>query len=128
MGRYFETIEDTVKRDELFGGMSGKQVVIRNVTVAEDAEIKRGMILAADKTFGTYHLATASDVDKVLAVARDNFKASEGNVVTSAYTSGVFNRERLILAEGADIDDFEESLRKVDIHLTSIVNLNEVTP
>ena len=117
MGRFFGT-RDGIKRDELCGGAE-QLMSIRNIEVAADAEIKRGMLLNSATTFGVFAPAD-SDTTKVLVVAEKDFTADSDHTVTQAYTSGKFNREKIILSEGLNIDDYEESLRKVDIYLTSI--------
>ncbi len=112
----FSTI-DGVSYDELFGG-SSMPVHTKNVTVGANAVIKRGMVLA--ETNGVYALAVAADNEKPLVIAKEDFTATTSAKVTTAYTSGVFNREKLTLGDGANIANFEEQLRKDNILLTSI--------
>jgi len=119
VGRFFGT-RDGIKRDELMGGTDGIPVSIRNVEVAKDAAIERGMLLASASTFGVFAPAAASDTGKVLVIAEKDFAADSDHTVTQAYTSGKFNREKIKLGTGLNIDNFEEPLRKVNIILTSI--------
>lgn len=117
MGRFFGT-RDGIKRDELMGGADGIPVSIRNVEVSSDTTIQRGMLLASATTFGVFAPATSSDTSKVLVIAEKDFTADSDLHVTQAYTSGKFNREKIIL--DGNIDDFENELRKQNIILTSI--------
>lgn len=118
MGRFFET-RDGIKRDELMGGADGIPVSIRNIDVASDTTIQRGMLLSASSTFGVF--APAADTStKVFVIAEKDFVADSDHTVTQAYTSGKFNREKIILDENLNIDNFEVELRRQNIILTSI--------
>ena len=117
MGRFFGQ-HDGIKRDELCGGAE-QLMSIRNIEVASDTTIQRGMLLSSATTFGVFEPAD-SDTAKVFVVAEKDFTADSDHTVTQAYTSGKFNREKILLNEGLNIDDYEEPLRKVDIYLTSI--------
>ena len=120
MGKYFGTIDDTVKRDELFGGGDGIPVELVNIKVGVGAEIQRGNILAADSPTGTFALATASDTSKNLVIAAENFVASDSDsAVTSAYRSGKFNRNKLG-TDTATVTALETELRRQNIILTSL--------
>ena len=112
---------DGVQRDELFGGTS-IPVSVRNINISSDTSITRGAILSSATETGNFALATDSDTSKILAVAACDFTATSDNTVTQAYTSGVFNRERLTLADGSDINKLADTLRKDGIILTSIQN------
>lgn len=47
--------------------------------------------------------------------------STSSKVVGTIYTSGMFNKEAIILAQGSDnIDNHEEELRNKGIYLTSI--------
>lgn len=106
-----------IKRDELIGGNA--PISYKNYEVAEGAEVKRGMIMAANSVTGIYKEATASDGGKYLLIARDDFTADSETKVTTGMISGEFNREGL-KAESAVIDALELPLRQQNIHLTSI--------
>lgn len=118
MGKYFD-VTDGVKLDELMGGP--EQVVsIRNIEVGSDTAIQRGMLLSADKTFGEFAPVEDSDTAKVFVIAAADFQADSDLHVTQAYSSGKFNREKVILAEGLNIDDYENELRRQNILLTTL--------
>ncbi len=117
MGRFFGQ-HNGIKRDELCGGAE-QLMSIRNIEVASDTTIQRGMLLSSATTFGVFAPAD-SDTTKVFVIAEKDFTADSDHTVTQAYTSGKFNREKIILSDGLNIDDYEEPLRKVDIYLTSI--------
>ena len=107
--------------DDLFAGPEIK-VMNRNVKVANDAKIERGMLLADNGGVATP--VTASDTDKPLFIASEDFEAgSDTGVVTMVYTSGRFHRDKIKVGEGVDINDFEEPLRKVNIELTGLIQM-----
>lgn len=111
-----------IERDELQGG-TGETQRIWNITVGESAAIERGMLLGASSPTAEFSLVTsASDVDKVLVIARDDFIADAEHKVTAAYSAGVFNRERIKLggASTMTLEPFEDALRKSNIILTSV--------
>lgn len=115
MGKYYEEFAG-VARDELFGDVS-QPVKIRNVTLSTGTAITRGTILAAATPDGTYAAATAADVNKNLVIAAADFTATSDGTVTQAYSSGVFNREKIT---PSDTGVFELELRRQNIQLTSI--------
>lgn len=120
MGKYFGTVDDTIKRDELFGGGDGFPVELINVKVGANAEISRGNILAGNSPTETFSLATASDTSKTLVIAAENFVAESDNTVTTAYSAGKFNRERLSADTDTTVAALETELRRQNIILTSI--------
>ena len=128
MGRFFGQHSGIV-RDELCGGADGIPMSIRNIEVGSDTTIQRGMLLSSDKTFGTFAPVADSDTAKVFVIAEKDFAADSDLKVTQAYTSGKFNREKIILDENLNIDDFENELRRQNIILTSIkrgtINIDE---
>lgn len=107
--------------DELVA-YSNDPMDVQNVNVDSDATIQRGMLLASPTFFGTYHLATAADVGKVLRIARDDFTADSDCHVTQVYSSGRFHREKIITADSdtAPVELFESDLRRQDIRLTAL--------
>ncbi len=118
----YVTTYETAEYDNLLGGGDGVPVELVNVKLASGTEVKRGEILAADTPKGTFAaVSSTSDAEKFLVVAAENFIAASDSVVTSAYRSGKFNREKIILAEGLDANNFEKELRKQNIILTSVV-------
>lgn len=117
MGRFFGK-RDGIVRDELCGGAE-QLMSIRNIEVASDTTIQRGMLLGSATTFGVFAPATDTST-KVFVIAEKDFTADSDHTVTQAYTSGKFNREKIVLDESLNIDDFEEQLRKVNIILTTI--------
>ena len=121
MGKYFGTIDDTVKRDELFGGGDGFPVELVNVKVGVGTEIKRGNILAGNSPTGTFSIATAADTSKNLVIASEDFIAADSDsAVTSAYSSGKFNREKLSADTETTVATLETELRRQNIILTSL--------
>ena len=96
-----------VAYDGLFGGAE-VEVLTRNVTVASGQKVKRGTLLS--ESSGKYSAVAAGG--KAVAVAADT--------VGTAYITGYFNREKLIVAAGDTVGAHEEELRGVGIFLTSM--------
>ena len=119
MGNFF-SVHEGVARDELMGGADGIPVSIRNIEVASDTTIQRGMLLCSPSTFGVFSQPADSDTSKVFVIAEKDFTADSDLKVTQAFSSGKFNREKIILDESLNIDDFENELRRQNIILTSI--------
>lgn len=118
MGNYVWSISG-ITRDELTGG-GVIPVDIWNVNVGASAVIERGQLLCADSPTAEWALVTSSlDADKVLGIARDNFIADDDHKVTTIYSSGTFNREKIKLGGGSEltIEPFVNQLRKSNIHL-----------
>ena len=114
--RYVNSV-DGVTNDGLESFGHAKE--IWNVAVGASAAIKRGDLLCASDVDEVYAPVTSNaDASKVLAIAYEDFIGSASATVTSAYTAGSFNRE-LINVGGLSIVDFEQELRKQNIHLTT---------
>lgn len=120
--RFFGTFKNIQPRDELFGGDDGIPVSLRNIEVAANAKIERGMLLSSATTFGTFAPVASVDTGKVYLVAAEDFAADSDHTVTQAYVSGKFNREKIKLDSSLNIDNFEETLRRANIQLTSIMD------
>lgn len=124
MSKYFwET--DGIERDELSGGPEAP-LTVWNVNVGASAVIDRGMLLGADSPTDEFALVSSSgDASKVMGVAVADFTADADHTVTQIYSSGKFNRERIILGGDSSLtlDTFENELRRQNIHLTSIKDL-----
>lgn len=113
--------------DELIGS-SKIPFITKNVEFAQASDektLKRGTLLAvnesgeyveADSTSGTASIKVA-----VAILKNDVVLSTTDKVVGTIYTSGMFNREAIILAQESDnIDNHEEELRDVGIYVTSI--------
>ena len=119
--KYYFKVDTGIGFDDLFAGPE-ERVMTKNVKAGNGAEIKRGMLLADNG--GVAAPVTAADTDTTLFIASEDFEAdSNTGVVTTVYTSGRFNRSKIKVGEGIDINDFEEPLRKVDIILTDVIEL-----
>lgn len=112
-----------VQYEDLEAAGDGVPKFLRNVEVAEDAEIKRGMLLAASTSTGTYSLAGAGDSGKFFAVAREDFTADSDHTITQAWTMGRFHAPAVITAGGSDtsvLTSLEPELRRQNIHLVGL--------
>lgn len=110
-----ETI-DGVSYDELMGGHE-VTAIKQNINITAGTALARGSLLtAAGALVGTGKTETKNDVaEYVVAEA-----ASETDKVVTVYVSGMFNREKLIVATGDTVDAHEAELRDKNIYLTSI--------
>lgn len=123
-GNYFWQ-QDGIQRDELHGGGDYIPTSIWNVNVGASAVIERGMLLGASSPTDEWSLVNSTtDTVKVLGIARDNFTADNDHTVTQVYASGKFNREKIILGGDSTLtlEPFEDTLRKSNIHVTSIMD------
>ena len=109
---------DAFNADELQGGTAVPFDLV-NFKVAAGTEIKRGMLLASSAASEEFTPAEAGDENKMLVIARENFKATATSNITTGYTSGIFNREKIIAGEGV-LEAVENGLRRQDIRLTSL--------
>lgn len=116
MGKYFETVSG-VAHDELVAGTE-YPVEVWNVSCASTASLERGDLICASSMSGVWSIVGgASDASKCLAICA---AANEGATVTQAYAAGTFSREKVRLQDGLNIADFEEPLRKDNIHLRKL--------
>lgn len=113
--------------DELIGS-SKIPLITKNVEFAQASDekiLKRGTLLAVNES-GEYVEAdstseTASIKVAVAILKNDVVLSTTDKVVGTIYTSGMFNKEAIILAQESDnIDTHEEELRNKGIYLTSI--------
>lgn len=113
--------------DELIGS-SKIPLIIKNVEFAQASEektLKRGTLLAVNESGEYVEVDSTSETASIkVAVAilkNDVVLSPTDKVVGTIYTSGMFNREAIILAQESDnIDNHEEELRNKGIYLTSI--------
>lgn len=115
-----------IEHDDLQAMSEQVPVFVRNVEIAEDAEIKRGMLMAATDPRGEYHLATAADAagNSFFGIAIDDYKADSDHTITQCYISGIFHEEKIITADSdtAPIKLFELELRRQNIWLRKILD------
>lgn len=110
-----------VHYDELIGGTAITPMTANVTITAADTEIiKRGTVL--QEADGKY-TAAAADSEAVAIVAEDIVPAAAGDLIGTVYTRGLFNAEKLIVADGDTVEAHEAQLRKVGIYLTSIKGL-----
>ena len=90
--------------------------------------LRRGTLLGADDG-GSYRV-TGSTVKEEEAEAAgeigcdciltEDVDAQEQDVIAAAYITGVFNREAVVLAEGASLNDYETELRRLGIFFKTV--------
>lgn len=121
--KYVEQIHE-MKWDNLIGS-TGITSFTANVVFAQAAEaaaLERGTVLAktADGKYVPVNPADAATKAAVAILESPVTLAKDAEVVGTVYTSGMFNRERLIVPEGDTVEAHEDELRQLGIYLTSI--------
>lgn len=105
-----ETTKAATSYDELIGS-TVITAVMYNITVTPGTALKRGSVLTADGSLA----GTGDTAEYVLAVP-----LAKDDATATVYVSGMFNREKLIVAEGDTVETHEAQLRDKNIYLTSI--------
>ena len=119
--KYIATV-DGWEEDALLAGTE-QPISIYNVNVGASATLSRGDLICAGSMSGVFApVSSASDASKVLCIAADDFVADSLSTVTQAYASGKFNREKITFGSNSSVDlaDFEQEMRKQNLHLTSL--------
>jgi len=114
--KYYEDFE-AMTLDELQAAGS-VELTTFNVNVSSDTTILRGDLLAGSSFSDTFKLATNSDTNKILCIARDNFIADSEHTVTAVFTSGNFHLNRINSSDTAVV--LQNELRKQNIHLARL--------
>ena len=114
--KYYEDFE-ALQLDELQAA-GNVDLTTFNVNVSSDTTIQRGDLLAGNSFSDTFKLATNSDTNKILCIARDNFIADSEHTVTQAYFSGNFHTGRINSSDTAIV--LQNELRKQNIHLARL--------
>lgn len=113
------------KYDELVGG-TYPPLLTANVTFAGATETLLRGTLVAKNADGKYVAVDSTQTVGVGVLAQDLIIDGEDTVGT-IYTSGMFNRNRLILKEESDdINVHEDELRMMNIYLTKITDVDVV--
>lgn len=97
--------------------------IAKGVKIASgQGNLKRGTLLGAAAD-GTYKVTGSADGNATIGcdcILTDDVNATDAAVVSNAYVSGTFNRDAIILAEGAAITTYETELRKLGIYLKAV--------
>lgn len=102
----------TIKHDGIMAGPEFP-VLTKNYPITAGTALKRGTLLAITDGQAA---AVAKGGEASAIVVND---VDDTATVVTAYVTGLFYREGLIVAEGDNVSDHEEELRKIGIHLTS---------
>ncbi|WP_297569487.1 head decoration protein [uncultured Anaerovibrio sp.] len=120
-----------VAYDELFAGPE-IPVMTKNVTIKSGSTVVRGQLLSIDSDTGKViptPAAVEADAEKnidaapagvAVYVAKETVDASTADKVATVYTSGYFNREKLVAVTGDTVSGHEAELRDVNIILSSL--------
>ena len=123
--KYYGSLDSGIKRDDLFSMSDQVPVFVRNIEIASDTTVTRGMLMAATDPQGEYHLATATDAtlgNAFFGIAVEDYQADSDHTVTQCYISGVFHDSKIITASSdtAPVKLFELELRRQHIWLRKI--------
>ena len=99
-------------------------VTAKGITIVAGAgQLKRGTVLGINSD-GKYDVTGKADGDGKVAcdcILADDVDASgTEDVITSAYDTGKFNKNALIVAEGSDVETYETELRKLGIFMAAV--------
>ena len=120
-----------VAYDELFAGPE-IPAMTKNVTIKSGSTVVRGQLLSIDSDTGKVIPTPAAveadaenNIDAVPAgvavyIAKEAVDASTADKVATVYTSGYFNREKLVAVTGDTVSGHEAELRDVNIILSSL--------
>lgn len=109
--------------DELIGGTE-VAILTANITLLAGGNYKRGSVLGKITESGKYKLVdkAATDGSQIAdMILSDNADAIAADTIATAYVSGIFNREKLTVADGDAVDAHEEELRDKNIYLTKLM-------
>lgn len=107
-----------VEFDEIIGGTTVKAMTANGtLTVDEAGTVERGTLLSG--TDNTYTVC-ASGGEATAILAHDVVVEEAGDVTATVYTAGLFNRDRITVADGDTVDAHEDELRSLGIYLTHI--------
>lgn len=109
--------------DELIGGTE-VAILTANITLLAGGNYKRGSVLGKITESGKYKLVdkAATDGSQIAdMILSDNADAIAADTIATAYVSGIFNREKLTVANGDSIDGHEDELRGKNIYLTKLM-------
>jgi hypothetical protein len=112
---------DSVSYDNLFGAMPGVDVQIKSVTVAAgQGVLKRGTVVGIVTATGKAVIVNSANADgsqTADSILTDDVDTTAGDVVTTAYAAGTFNRKALIFGGTDTADKHEIRLRELGIYL-----------
>ena len=104
--------------EELIGGHE-VTAMRHNITITAGTALKRGSIVtAAGVLVGTNKANSGGTTDVAEYVVAEDATATD--TVLTVFVSGIFNREKLIVAAGDTVGAHETELRDKNIYLTSI--------
>lgn len=121
MSNLYTKQADSVSYDNLFGAMPGVDVQIKSVTLqAGQGILKRGTVVGIVTATGFALLVDSTHTDgsqTADCILTDDVDTTGGNVVTTAYAAGTFNRNALTFGGTDTADKHETRLRELGIFL-----------
>ena len=119
MQKMYKVIENATEHDELIGGTE-IPILNANVTISGTETLKRGTLMSINNDSTVSMTTTGQIADYVLQYDVEAPLSSDTVVVGTVFTSGRFNREKIITAENDKVENHEQELRLRNIHLTSL--------
>lgn len=116
MEKYYQRIENATEYDELVGG-SEIPALNANVTISGGETLKRGTLMTINSDNTVSKTTAGKTADYVLQY---DVEASTDTVIGTVFTSGRFNREKIIVDSGDSVEAHEQELRLRNIHMTSL--------
>ena len=119
MAKMYQVIDKATEFDELIAG--GEIPILNaNVTISGGEALKRGTLMSINSD-STVSMTTIGQIaDYVLQNDTEAPIDSDTTVIGTVYTSGRFNREKIIVAENDRVEAHEQELRLRNIHFTSL--------
>lgn len=103
--------------EELIGGHE-VTAMRHNIKITAGTALKRGSIVTAAGVLVGTNKAESGSTDVAEYVVAEDSTATD--TVLTVYVSGIFNREKLIVADGDTVEAHKAELRDKNIYLTSI--------
>jgi len=105
MARELTSVIDTPERDDLFAGLHPTAQIFGAKIADGSGQLKRGSVLVEDA--GEYALLEADPEGAAVAVLADDIDTDDApETVYNAYSAGNFFMQKLIAAEGVNLQDF----------------------
>ena len=114
----FVTTLDGVVYDELIGGTAVKEMTANGTLTVEAGTTARGTLLSGS---ANAYAICASGETATAILAQPVVSDEGGEETVTVYTRGLFNRDRITVADGDTIEAHEDELRSVGIYLTHII-------
>ena len=107
-----------VEFDEVIGGTAVKTMTANGTLTVEAGTTVRGTLLSG--TGNAFAICAAGETATAI-LAQPVVSEEGGEETVTVYTKGLFNRDRIVVADDDTIEAHEDELRSVGIYLTHII-------